>query len=236
MKKPRSSWVGIRTRVDCLHPLNGEPLQTGGLAFTATRPWSCSATVFWSGWNGRNAKAKSAALFFRDGFRAVGIDTIVAESGVGKMTLYRHFLSKDDLIVAYLRDSNEKFWAWFDEATAVSAGGARGQLLGFFRSLEKLVTKPTCYGCPFLNAAVDFPDREHPGHQVALEHKQAVRARFRELARQAGARSPKMLADHLVLLMDGAFMAVRMFGADNPAARVTEAAQKLLDAHVKSRP
>ena len=174
----------------------------------------------------------AAALFFRDGFRAVGIDTIVAESGMGKMTLYRHFPSKDDLIVAYLQDSNEKFWAWFNEATVESVGQPREQLLGFFKALEKLVTKPTCYGCPFLNAAVDFPDREHPGHQVALEHKQAVHARFRKLAQQAGARSPKTLADHLVLLMDGAFMAVRMHGVRNPATRVAQAAQVLIDSHM----
>lgn len=185
----------------------------------------------------RSARQKileaAARLFFRDGFRAVGVDTIVAESGVGKMTLYRHFPSKDDLIVAYLNASNEEFWAWFDEATTVSAGGARAQLLGFFQALEKLVTQPTCYGCPFLNTAVDFPGREHPGHQVALQHKQTVRARFRELAQQAGARSPKTLADQLVLLMDGAFMAVRMFGVDNPATRVTEAARILIDCHTK---
>lgn len=175
----------------------------------------------------------AAALFFRDGFRAVGVDTIVAESGVGKMTLYRHFPSKDDLIVAYLRDSDDKFWAWFDEATAGPAAGARERLLGFFRALEKLVAKPVCYGCPFLNAAVDFPERGHPGHRAALAHKQAVRERFRELARQAGARSPKALADQLLLLTDGAFMAVRLYGADNPAARVSEAARVLIDAHVK---
>jgi AcrR family transcriptional regulator len=174
----------------------------------------------------------AAALFFRDGFRAVGVDAIVAESGVGKMTLYRHFPSKDDLIVAYLRDSNEKFWAWFDEATAVPAGGAREQLLGFFKALEKLVTKPTCYGCPFLNAAVDFPDREHPGHRVALEHKQAVRARFRQLAKQGGARKPDVLADQLFLLMDGAFMAARMYGPDNPALRVAQAAEVLIGAQL----
>jgi AcrR family transcriptional regulator len=180
----------------------------------------------------------AATLFFRDGFRAVGVDTIVAESGVGKMTLYRHFPSKDDLIVAYLQDSNEKFWVWFDEATAEEVGGARDRLLACFRALETLVAKPTCYGCPFLNAAVDFPERGHPGHQVALAHKQAVRARFRELARQAGARAPQTLANHLLLLMDGAFMAVRMYGsvlgsrADNPAVRVTEAARTLIDAHL----
>lgn len=174
----------------------------------------------------------AAALFFRDGFRAVGIDTIVAESGVAKMTLYRHFPSKDDLIVAYLTDSNEKFWVWFAQATDPYAGQPRAQLLAFFQALETLVKSPKCYGCPFLNAVVDFPDPTHPGHNVAVKHKQAVRQRFQELAQQAGLTTPQRLADHLLMLMDGAFMAVRMFGADNPAAHVSEAAAILIDANM----
>jgi AcrR family transcriptional regulator len=174
----------------------------------------------------------AAELFFRQGYRAVGIDTIVAESGVAKMTLYRHFPSKDELIVAYLKESNEKFWEWFHESTAGRAGGARGQLLAFFEALGKLARSPKCHGCPFLNAVVDFPERDHPGHQVAREHKEAVRARFRDLARQAGARRPGALAEHLILLMDGAFMAVRVSGANNPAARVAEAADALIEAHI----
>lgn len=173
----------------------------------------------------------AARLFFQHGYRAIGVDAIVAESGVGKMTLYRHFPSKDDLIEAYLRDSNEKFWTWFEEA-ANGAAEPREQLLAVFQALQKLVTTSTCYGCPFLNAVVDFPEREYPGHQVAAEHKQAVRARFREMAERAGARSPDALADQLLVLMDGAFMAVRTFGARNPAAHVAQAAEALIDAQV----
>ncbi|MBI5670960.1 MAG: TetR/AcrR family transcriptional regulator [Chloroflexi bacterium] len=181
----------------------------------------------------RNIILETAAeLFFREGFRAVGVDTIIERSGVAKMTLYRHFPSKDDLIVAYLKDSNDKFWLWFNEAAAPFADQPAAQLLAFFRALEKLVTTPKCYGCPFLNAIVDFPDDSHPGHQVALEHKQAVRARFRELAQQAGARQPEALADQLLLLMDGAFMAVRMFGVSNPAAQVSAAAETLISAQL----
>lgn len=174
----------------------------------------------------------AADLFFREGFRAVGVDTIIERSGVAKMTLYRHFPSKDDLIVAYLRDTNDKFWAWFEDATAAYEGQPRDQLVAFFRALEGLVTAPQCYGCPFLNAVVDFPDHSHPGHQVSIEHKQAVRARFRQLAEQAGAHKPDHLGDHLFLLMDGAFMSVRMFGIDNPASRVSAAAESLIAAHL----
>lgn len=169
----------------------------------------------------------AAELFYREGFRATGVDTLAAASGVGKMTLYRHFATKDDLIVAYLERSNQHFWVWFENATA-TAGGPRAQLVAFFRALEALASQPLCYGCPFLNVAVDFPDLGHPGHQIALAHKQAVQARFRALAEATGHPDPALLADHLLLLMDGAFMAVRMYGVQNPATHVSKAVEALL--------
>jgi AcrR family transcriptional regulator len=176
--------------------------------------------------------ASAGDLFYREGFRAVGVDTITERSGVAKMTLYRHFPSKDDLIAAYLEESNAKFWAWFEASLAAAGNNPRAQLLAFFAALEQLVTSAQCHGCPFLNAVVDFPERDHPAHAVALAHKQAVRARFHDLAAQAGAAAPSALADQLFLLMDGAFMAIRTFGVDNPAAHVAAAAQALLAAHL----
>jgi AcrR family transcriptional regulator len=169
----------------------------------------------------------AADLFYRDGFRAIGVDTLCAASGVGKMTLYRHFPGKDDLIVAYLEESDRGFWRWFEGVTA-AADRPADKILAFFRALEGLVAQPACHGCPFLNAAVDFPDPAHPGHQAARAHKNAVRSRFRELAEAAGYAEPAKLADQLLLLMDGAFMAVRLFGADNPAVHVAAAEQSLL--------
>jgi hypothetical protein len=77
--------------------------------------------------------------------------------------------------------------------------------------------------------ATEYPAADYPGHQVAIEHKQSVRKRFRQLAEQAGARKPDLLADQLFLLMDGAYMAARMFGLDNPATQVASAARVLID-------
>ncbi len=170
----------------------------------------------------------AARLFYQHGYRAIGVDTIAAESGIGKMTLYRHYPSKDDLIVAYLKDSNELFWNNFEQITKDSPT-PREKLLAFFQSLQDYVKTPTCYGCPFLNVATEYPETDYPGHQVALEHKQSVRTRFRQLTKEAGAAKPEVLADQLFLLMDGAYMASRMFGAKNPAAHVAEAAQTLID-------
>lgn len=172
----------------------------------------------------------AAELFFREGYRAVGVDRIVERSGVAKMTLYRHFPSKDELIVAYLERANTQFWGWFERAVAVCGSEARAQLLALFEALEQLVGSPACHGCPFLNASLEFPELDHPGHQVALAHKQAVRRRLAALAASAGARQPALLGDQLLVLMDGAFMAVRMYGADNPARHVAAAARTLIDA------
>ena len=174
----------------------------------------------------------AARLFYQHGYRAIGVDTIATDSGIGKMTLYRHFPSKDDLIVAFLRQSDQDFWGYFEQ-NVDDASTARGKLLAFFASLQDYVVSPDCYGCPFLNVATEFPEADYVGHQVALKHKQAVLARFAHLAQAAGARRPQALANALFLMMDGAYMAARMFGTseDNPAVDVAEAAQQLIDAH-----
>ena len=178
----------------------------------------------------------AARLFYQHGYRAIGVDTIASESGIGKMTLYRHYPSKDDLIVAFLRQSDGDFWRYFEQSTGDSPG-AREKLLAFFRALQGYVTSPACYGCPFINVVSEYPQADHVGHQVALEHKQAVRARFRQLAEEAGARRPQGLADGLLLLMDGAYIAARMYGAspDNPGAGVAEAARRMIESGCGAR-
>ncbi|HVM36343.1 MAG TPA: TetR/AcrR family transcriptional regulator [Actinomycetota bacterium] len=168
----------------------------------------------------------AADLFYRDGFVSVGVDTIVAESGVAKMTLYRHFRSKDDLIVAYLERSNEQFWAWFENS--LGQGSPAEQLVHLFESLSEFTTSPQCFGgCMFQHAAADF-HKDHPAHRVAREHKTAVLARLLDLAKQAGAGEPRALSAQLLLLMDGAFVAARIFGTRNPAVHVGRAAAALI--------
>jgi AcrR family transcriptional regulator len=174
----------------------------------------------------------AARLFYQRGYHASGVDTIAEESGIGKMTLYRHYSSKDDLIVAYLKEYDKSFWDHFEQVTK-DAPTPREKLLAVFEALQTYVQTPDCFGCPLLNVAAEYPEPGHPGHQVALEHKQAVRERFRQLAREAGAHRPRALADQLFLLMDGAYMAARTFGPQNPASSLASAAQALLDAQIQ---
>jgi len=178
----------------------------------------------------------AARLFYEHGYRAIGVDTIAAESGIGKMTLYRHYPSKDDLIVAYLQDSNHVFWDQFEQITKAALTPSE-KLLAFFESLQAYVLSPDCYGCPFINVAAEFPDPDYAGHQVALEHKQSVMRRFQQLAEAAGVRQPETLANALFLLMDGAYVAARMFGtsARNPAISLVETARKIIEAHVAGK-
>jgi AcrR family transcriptional regulator len=172
----------------------------------------------------------AAALFFREGFRAIGVDTIIERSGVAKMTLYRHFHSKEALIVAYLERSNEQFWGWFEQS--LGQGSAREKLEQLFAAVGELANKPTCYGCTFQSAAAEFPNPEQPGHAIARQHKEEVIERLAALAAAAGAADAVALANQLLLLMDGAFAAARMFGRPNPAAHIGQAARILIAAQL----
>lgn len=169
----------------------------------------------------------AAQLFYREGFRAVGIDRIIAESGVAKMTLYKHFPSKDDLIVAYLERSNQHFWKLYAERVE-PLPTARERLEALFDWVAERAVSPACLGCTFSVNAAEFPSLDSPSHQAAIRHKQAILQKLEELGLEAGAKDPRGLAESLLLLMDGAWNAARMFGPGSHAGRVAEAAKMLI--------
>jgi AcrR family transcriptional regulator len=171
-------------------------------------------------------------LFYRQGYRAVGIDTIIKESGVAKMSLYKHFPSKDDLITAYLEQVNTGFFNWVETMTA-DLKTPRGKLEAIFENIGARATSVACLGCPFGAAAVEFPELDHPAHAVALQHKTRVLEYFQDLSAQAKARDPRALAESLMLVMDGAWNTARMFGPTGHAGRASEAAKLLIAAHLK---
>ena len=169
-------------------------------------------------------------LFYREGIRAVGIDTIIARSGVAKMSLYRNFASKDELICAWLDDTEIRFWAWWDGVVARHPGSPRAQLTALFAALGKWTGHPKFRGCRFINTTVEFRDTDHPGRAIAERHARALRDRMRDLAARAGARDPDLLAEHLLLLMHGAYAGGRMLGAEMMVRAVPAAASALIDA------
>ncbi len=174
-------------------------------------------------------------LFYYTGIRAVGVDTIVARSGVAKTTLYDHFASKDELINAYLEGRDSYAWQMMEETLAKHPDSPRQQLIDVVESFENLIAEPESVGCPFLNAVAEFPELDQPGHQIALAHKQKLRAKFAELAQAAGVKAASQLADQFMLLTDGAFAAKRVYrSAQSPALQLKATAEMLLEAHLAS--
>jgi AcrR family transcriptional regulator len=146
-------------------------------------------------------------LFYREGARAVSVDEVVKRAGVNKMSVYRQFDSKDDLLLHYLARRDEKFWGYFNASLAKYPGQPRKQLLQFFRDLAGRAAQPGYRGCPFVNNAVEFPDRTHPARRMVAQNKAQLMQRLLELATQAGARDAQALANGLALLIEGAYAA-----------------------------
>lgn len=171
-------------------------------------------------------------MFYRDGIRAVGVDAIVTQAGVTKPSLYRSFSSKDELAATYLRDYDAEFWARFNAACDAHPGDPRAQLLDYLSGLSKRAVLSGYRGCGLTNAAVEYPEPEHPARAVAVEHKLELRRRLNEMAAGMGAGDAEALADGLLLLIEGAFVSSQLFGEGGPAGRVAEMADKLIQAHL----
>lgn len=175
--------------------------------------------------------ATAEDLFYREGVRAVGIDTIIARSGVAKMSLYRNFASKDDLIVAYLEERNRRFFAWWDRSVGSEGDEPRDRLRGLVAATVEKVRRPGYRGCPFLNTSAEFPDAAHPARAVIAAHKQEVRERLLALCRALDPRRPEVLTTQLIVLMDGVYASAGSL-ADPEAAAVIEAAEALIESRL----
>ena len=176
----------------------------------------------------------AAEMFYRDGVRAVGIDAVIARSGVAKMSLYRNFPSKDVLVAAWLEERNRAFWQRWDRTEAACTGDPRAQLEAILDMVAARVSYREWRGCPFLNTNTEFPEPDHPAHAVILANKRAVYDRLRSLATGAGAHDPDLLAQQLQLLIDGAYAIGQSLGPDGPAKTVASAGRVLIAAQIDS--
>lgn len=174
--------------------------------------------------------AVAEELFYREGVRAVGIDTIIAKSGVAKMSLYRSFASKDDLVVAYLEERKRRFFAWWDEAVGTEEYGPSARLLGLVSAAVEKARRPGFRGCPFLNSSSEFPDAEHPARAVIAAHRREVRERLLPLCHALDPRRAESLTTQLTVLMDGVYASEGTLD-DQGAAAIVEAASCLLAPH-----
>lgn len=148
----------------------------------------------------------ASELFYAEGLHSVGIDRIVATAGVTRATLYRHFPSKDDLVVAYLTQAHDAL-----QSRAEAAGGEGVSPADVVRSVGRAIADDLqgsgFRGCAFLNAAAEYPDPVHPVHQAVIMHRDWFLAAVTELMNAAGLNKPESAARHFVMLRDGAMAA-----------------------------
>lgn len=173
-------------------------------------------------------------LFYRQGIRAIGVDEIVRTAGVAKPSLYRAFSSKDELAASYLRQYDREFWERFDDAVAAHPGDPRAQILAFLTRVGQRTQTPAYRGCGMTNAAVEYPQADHPARRVSEDNKRELRRRLREMARGMGAADADTLGDGLLLLIEGAYISGQLFGAGGPAQAVARNAELLIDASPKA--
>jgi AcrR family transcriptional regulator len=174
-------------------------------------------------------------LFYREGARSVGVDTVVAQSGVAKTSLYRWFPSKDALIVAVLEEEARDRWAGWDYVAARATGDARERLRQQLAGIVRFVSNPNYRGCPFMNVTAEFADQQHPSRAVAREVMEELRRRVRALVDQIGVRDPATLTEQIVMLVDGAFSAAQVFGPEGPQRLLVQTADALVEAQLVSK-
>lgn len=171
--------------------------------------------------------AAADRLFYGQGIRAVGVDTVAAEAGVSKRTLYNHYPSKDALIAAYLT-------ARFN-VIAPSDAPAREQILGAYDRVERMVADGSFRGCPYVNAVTELGDPKHPAAGIAVQFKEQRRLWFRALLERLGARNADALATQLQILLEGALATALVRGDPAVGRSARAAAQTLLDSAVPRR-
>ena len=174
--------------------------------------------------------ATASELFYSEGVQNVGIDRIIAESGVAKMSLYNHFKSKDALIAAWLQQQDECWRTWFQEAVERLATKTEDRVLAIFDALKECFEQPDFRGCAFLNSAVELVDPEHPGYQVSLEHQQANFDYILSLVKAANLPDAEELTQQLVILVVGATVVAMMERRSEAAMQAKQAASVLIGA------
>jgi len=179
--------------------------------------------------------AAAAELFYRHGIRAVGVEAIAEAADTNKMTLYRHFASKDELVAEYLRQSAGAADACWERFALAHPGDPLAQLSAWLEEMARHLAEPDERGCALANAAIELPEKDHPARRVIEEYKRAHRMRLVRLGQEADLRDPEMLADELHLLLEGARVTAQSIGTDGLAARLLHMSKAMIAAHRRRR-
>ena len=174
-------------------------------------------------------------LFYRDGINAVSVDAIATAADTNKMTLYRHFSSKDELVACYLSQLAEEGDALWETARNLHPGDPQAQLRFLLKRVSEFAADSAGRGCALANAAVELAEPRHPARRVVEAHKRRQRERLVALVRAAGYARPERLADELFLLVEGARMSLQSVGREGPGSRLFAFAEELLDSAPKRK-
>ncbi|MEV6063542.1 TetR/AcrR family transcriptional regulator [Nocardia asteroides] len=166
-------------------------------------------------------------LFYAEGVRAVGVDRLLQESGVGRASFYRHFASKDDLVVAVLEDRDRRWLDWL-RTSVESVDDPAARPLAVFTALAERFSRNDFRGCAFINTMIEVADPTSPAHQVADCHKRRVITYLTELLTAANQPDPELLAPQLALLIDGAIVTAVRENSPAAANRAATIAARLL--------
>jgi AcrR family transcriptional regulator len=168
-------------------------------------------------------------LFYAGGVRAVGVDTIADRAGVAKVTLYRHFPTKAELVSAVLEAADAGYLAAYRAAMDAAGTDPRARVAALFEGLDTLAQQPGFRGCIFINTGLALADLEHPAHERVRRHKDALRELLAGELEAAGKRDVGRRADQLLLLVDGALVAGALRPGRHPARSAAELALKVFD-------
>jgi len=173
----------------------------------------------------------ASELFNQHGVRAVGLQQVVDETGLGKSLLYREFASKDDLVVAWLHEMRAIWWEQTGKVIERYPDDPARQLLGIVEMVRDDVSAKGYFGCVYHNTNAEFRDPQHPGHQESVQHAREIRKQLRDLAKAAGVRNPAELGDQLLLVIDGIYASGAVLGPSGPARMGVDVAAELIRQH-----
>jgi AcrR family transcriptional regulator len=169
--------------------------------------------------------------FYRDGFRNVGIDPILSDVGISKTAFYKHFESKEDLMLAVLELKNAWLQQQLRDIVSKRDDSPTYGLRRLFDLVDQIIASDEYQGCIFVNAAMEFPLPHEPAHQAAAAHKKAIEALVCELAAQAGVDDPELMAQELCLILEGAYVTRQVTGN----AGAVEIARRVADSIIAGR-
>lgn len=168
--------------------------------------------------------------FYVYGFHAVGLDQILNEVGVTKTTFYNHFESKDDLIIEALeRREQWETKAFLERAVQLSGDDPRSQLLGMFDVFDEWFNHADFHGCLFLNACIEYPSSSDPVHRIGAKHYEMALEYIQKLAEEAGADDPLLLAEQIVVMLQGTLTHRHVAGDNAAAAKARKVAEAVID-------